>query len=107
MTAGSKALKSGSLSSTGVLKAIPRVPNKTACLAAARVPECQVEFPRLEPRLIPERTRSAPPQRCSPKATQSEGVPLTRKASKFLRGVFRNESGRLARSEERPCRERV
>jgi hypothetical protein len=38
--------------SNGVLKAIPRVPSKTACLAAAKVPECQVELPRLEPRLM-------------------------------------------------------
>jgi hypothetical protein len=36
------------LLSTGVLKAIPGGPSKTACLAAAKVPECQAEFPRFD-----------------------------------------------------------
>src|SRR5260221_7492691 len=77
-TCGCNFSKTGSSCSAGVLKAIPLAPEKTACLAAAKVPECQMALPRLRPRLIPESTRSAPPHKCRPRATQSAGVPFTR-----------------------------
>src|SRR5690606_29920197 len=77
----SKCSKSGSSFPTGVLKAIPLTPNSTACLAAANVPECHIEFPRLGPILIPDETTSTFFHRCIPIATQSAGVPFTRWAS--------------------------
>ena len=67
--------------------AMPRIPMSAACLAAASVPEYQIAFPRLLPRLIPDNTNSAPSQWYAPRATQSAGVPLTRYASKSLSGV--------------------
>jgi hypothetical protein len=75
---GFRAAKSGSSPFMGTLKAAAEAPRRKPCLAAATVPECQISFPRLLPRLTPERTRSTGPRRCIPKATQSAGVPRTR-----------------------------
>jgi hypothetical protein len=77
---GSRPVKSGSSSFTGALSAIPRMPSSVACLAPARVPECQIALPRFGPRFTPERTTSTPSHRNTPRATQSAGVPLTRNA---------------------------
>src|SRR5690606_39028420 len=59
------------------------LPSNTACLAAANVPECHIEFPRLGPMLIPDNTTWIWFFRCVPNATQSAGVPFTRYASIF------------------------
>jgi hypothetical protein len=83
-TWGASSSNLGSSSFVGVLSAIPRSPSKTACFAAANVPECQTPVPRFGPRLIPDKTQSTLSQRCTPRATQSAGVPLTRYASKFF-----------------------
>ena len=80
----------------GALNAMPRRPSSAACLAAASVPECQIELPRLKPRLQPDSTRSTLPHWYAPSATQSAGVPLTRYASGPTIRVARYESGRLA-----------
>ena len=80
----------------GVLRAIPRSPSSAACFAAARVPECHIELPRLRPRLIPESTRSTCSQLLAPSATRSAGVPFTRYASNPSTGVRRSGSGRDA-----------
>ena len=68
---------------------MPRTPSSAACFAAASVPECQIELPRLKPRLQPDSTRSTLPHRCAPSDTQSAGVPFTRYASKPAIGVAR------------------
>src|SRR5262245_6993717 len=46
----------------GPLTATPRTPSSAACFAAASVPECQMELPRFNPRLIPDSTTSTFPQ---------------------------------------------
>ncbi|MNY44470.1 hypothetical protein D3C86_1795010 [compost metagenome] len=56
-TKGANSSKLGSVLPTGVLKAIPFIPNKTACFAAANVPECHIELPKLGPMLIPDNTK--------------------------------------------------
>jgi low affinity Fe/Cu permease len=70
--------KSGSVLPAGVLTAMPFIPSNTACLAAARVPECHIELPRFSPILMPLSTTSVLAHRCVPRATQSAGVPFTR-----------------------------
>ena len=80
----------------GALNAMPRRPSSAACFAPASVPECQIELPRLKPRLQPDSTRSTFPHLKAPSETQSAGVPFTRYASGPTMRVARNESGRLA-----------
>src|SRR5688572_21726178 len=62
-TSGESPLKSGSDPPTGVLKAMPLNPSSTACLAAARVPECHMLLPRFGPMLMPDNTTSICDQR--------------------------------------------
>src|SRR5436190_21946426 len=63
-TNGSNAAKSFSATVPNVLNAIPFIPNKTACLAAANVPECHIELPRLYPMFIPDNTISVFVYKC-------------------------------------------
>src|SRR5215813_6198537 len=57
-TEGFRMSKFGSSCVLDTLRAMPRKPSRTACLAAANVPECHIAFPRLLPRLIPDSTTS-------------------------------------------------
>ena len=55
---GLRISNSGSSTVDGTLRATPRNPSKVACFAAATVPECHIEFPKLVPRFMPDSTMS-------------------------------------------------